>query len=86
MSVETLGPEVRAIARSGRADAADDALALLADAYFLQSAGLWTCGLALLHYRAGFGVTDERPIPEELWGEDLARAVRQGTPVRVDSA
>lgn len=86
MSVGTLGPEVAAIAASGRADAADDALALLADAYFLQSAGLWTLGLALLHYRAGFGVTDERPIPEELWGDDLGRAIRQGEPARVERA
>lgn len=86
MTVGTLGPEVAAIAGSGRADAADDALALLADAYFLQSAGLWTLGLALLHYRAGFGITDERPIPEELWGEDLTGGIRQGTPVRVEQA
>lgn len=86
MTIGTLGPELAAIAASGRADAADDALALLADAYFLQTAGLWTLGLALLHYRAGFGVTDERPIPEELWGPDLARAIAEGTPVRVESA
>lgn len=84
MSVDTLGPEITAIAASGRADAPDDALALLADAYFLQSAGLWTLGLALLHYRAGFGVTDERPIPEELWGEELTRAIRLGVPQRVE--
>ncbi len=86
MSIGTLGPELAAIAASGRADAADDALALLADAYFLQTAGLWTLGLALLHYRAGFGVSDERPIPEELWGEDLARAIREQVPVRIDHA
>lgn len=86
MTVEALGPELAAIAASGRADAADDALALLADAYFLQTAGLWTLGLALLHYRAGFGVTDERPIPEELWGPDLARAIREGAPIRLDRA
>lgn len=86
MSVDTLGPELAAIALSGRADAADDALALLADAYFLQTAGLWTLGLALLHYRAGFGVADERPIPEELWGPDLARAIREGTALRVEQA
>jgi two-component sensor histidine kinase len=86
MTVSALGPELAAIAASGRADAADDALALLADAYFLQTAGLWTLGLALLHYRAGFGVSDERPIPEELWGPDLARAIAEGTPVRVESA
>ena len=84
MSVGTLGPELAAIAASGRADAADDALALIADAYFLQTAGLWTLGLALLHYRAGFGVSDERPIPEELWGPDLARAIAGGDAVRVD--
>jgi len=35
VSIGTLGPELAAIAASGRADAADDALALLADAYFL---------------------------------------------------
>lgn len=86
MTVSALGPELAAIAASGRADAADDALALLADAYFLQTAGLWTLGLALLHYRAGFGVSDERPIPEELWGPDLARAIREGATVRVDAA
>jgi len=86
VSIGTLGPELAAIAASGRADAADDALALLADAYFLQTAGLWTLGLALLHYRAGFGVSDERPIPEELWGEDLARAIREQVPVRIDHA
>lgn len=86
MSVDTLGPEIAAIAASGRADATDDALALLSDAYFLQSAGLWTLGLALLHYRAGFGVTDERPIPEELWGDDLTAAIRTGAQVRVDRA
>jgi hypothetical protein len=84
MTTDTLGPEITAIAASGRADAPDDALALLADAYFLQSAGLWTLGLALLHYRAGFGVTDERPIPEELWGEELTRAIRLGRPQRVE--
>lgn len=84
MSVGTLGPELAAIAASGRADAADDALALIADAYFLQTAGLWTLGLALLHYRAGFGVSDERPIPEELWGPELARAIAGGDAVRVD--
>jgi two-component sensor histidine kinase len=86
VSVGAVGSELAAIAESGRADAADDALALLADAYFLQTAGLWTLGLALLHYRAGFGVTDERPIPEELWGPDLARAVADATPVRIESA
>ena len=86
MTIDTLGPELAAIARSGRADAADDALALLADAFFLQSAGLWILGLALLHYRAGFGVVDERPIPEELWGPDLARAIADRTPSRVESA
>lgn len=86
MTVDTLGPELAAIAASGRADAADDALALLADAYFLQSAGLWTLGLALLHYRAGFGVPDERPIPEELWADDLTRAIRTATPLRVERA
>jgi hypothetical protein len=86
VSIGTIGPDLAAIASSGRADAADDALALLADAYFLQTAGLWTLGLALLHYRAGFGATDERPIPEELWGADLARAIAEVTAVRVDSA
>jgi hypothetical protein len=86
VSVDTLGPELAAIAASGRADAADDALALLADAYFLQSAGLWTLGLALLHYRAGFGIGDERAIPEELWGEGITRAIRDGVPVRVEHA
>lgn len=86
MTVSTLGPELAAIAASGRADAADDALALLADAYFLQTAGLWTLGLALLHYRSGFGVSDERPIPEEVWGADLSRAIRDGVAVRVESA
>lgn len=85
-TIDTLASEVAAIAGSGRADAPDDALALLADAYFLQSAGLWTLGLALLHYRAGFGVTDERPIPEELWGDDLRAAIGQGMPVRVERA
>lgn len=83
MSV-ALSSELAAIAASGRADAADDALALLADAYFLQSAGLWTLGLALLHYRSGFGVADERPIPEELWGPDLTRALTEGVALRVD--
>lgn len=86
MTVNVLGPELAAIASSGRADAADDALALLADTYFLQTAGLWTRGLALLHYRAGFGVSDERPIPEELWGPELSRAIHEGVPARVDSA
>jgi two-component sensor histidine kinase len=86
MKVDAVGPELAAIASSGRADAADDALALLADAYFLQSAGLWTLGLALLHFRAGFGVPDERPIPEELWGPELARAIREGDAARVDAA
>ena len=86
MTVSALGPELAAIAASGRADAADDALALLADAYFLQTAGLWTLGLALLHYRAGFGVSDERPIPEELWGPELTRAIADGAPVRAESA
>ena len=85
-TLDTLGPEIAAIASSGRADAPDDALALLADAYFLQSAGLWTLGLGLLHYRAGFGVHDERPIPDELWGDDLERALRDGAPVRVERA
>ena len=84
MRVDAVGPELAAIAASGRADAADDALALLADAYFLQSAGLWTRGLALLHFRAGFGVPDERPIPEELWGDELTRALTKGEPARVD--
>lgn len=78
MRIDAVGPELTAIAASGRADAADDALALVADHYFLQSAGLWTLGLGLLHFRAGFGVPDERPIPEELWGEELTRAVRDG--------
>lgn len=86
MTVGTLGPELAAIVASRRADAADDALALLADAYFLQTAGLWTLGLALLHYRAGFGIADERPIPEELWGDDLARAIRERVAVRVEIA
>lgn len=86
MTMSALGPELASIAASGRADAADDALALLADAYFLQTAGLWTLGLALLHYRAGFGVSDERPIPEELWGTDLTRAIREGVAVRLESA
>lgn len=86
MSLGTLSSELAAIAGSGRADAADDALALLADAYFLQTAGLWSLGLALLHYRAGFGVTDERPIPEELWGPDLRRALEEGLAARVDEA
>lgn len=86
MTIDTVGPEIAAIAASGRADAADDALALLADAYFLQSASLWTLGLALLHYRAGFGVTDERPIPEELWGDELATAMRGGSPARIERA
>ena len=85
MTVSALGPELAAIAVSGRADAADDALALIADAYFLQTAGLWTLGLALLHYRAGFGISDERPIPEELWGPDLARAIADREAVRVDA-
>lgn len=85
MSIGTLGSDLSAIASSGRADAADDALALLADAYFLQTAGLWTLGLALLHYRSGFGVADERPIPEELWGPDLARALATGAAVRVEA-
>jgi hypothetical protein len=86
VTIQALGPELAAIAASGRADAADDALALLADAFFLQTAGLWTLGLALLHYRAGFGVTDERPIPEELWGPDLTRAIAEAAPARVESA
>jgi len=86
MKIDAVGPELAAIASSGRADAADDALALLADAYFLQSAGLWTLGLALLHFRAGFGVPDERPIPEELWGDDLARAIRERAAVRAETA
>lgn len=86
MSVQALTTDLAAIAASGRADAADDALALLADAYFLQTAGLWILGLGLLHYRTGFGVLDERPIPEELWGPDLARAVVDGTAVRVEEA
>ncbi len=86
MSVEALGTDLAAIAASGRADAADDALALLADAYFLQTAGLWTLGLGLLHYRTGFGITDERPIPEELWGPDLVRAISEGIAARVEVA
>jgi two-component sensor histidine kinase len=86
VTVSALGPELSAIAASGRADAADDALALLADAYFLQTAGLWMLGLALLHYRAGFGVSDERPIPDELWGPELARAVHEGVAARVEVA
>jgi two-component sensor histidine kinase len=86
MSVEALSADLAAIASSGRADAADDALALLADAYFLQTAGLWTLGLGMLHYRTGFGVTDERSIPEELWGPDLGRAVAEGTASRVEEA
>src|SRR5262249_22732463 len=53
---------------------------------FLQSAGLWTRGLALLHFRAGFGVPDERPIPEELWGDDLAGAIARGEAMRVEKA
>ncbi|MDE3113797.1 MAG: hypothetical protein KGK34_12725 [Chloroflexota bacterium] len=84
VTLGALSSELAAIAGSGRADAADDALALLADAYFLQTAGLWSLGLALLHYRAGFGVTDERPIPEELWGPDLARALAEGVAARVE--
>src|SRR5262249_27461000 len=40
-------------------------------------------GLGLLHFRAGFGVPDERPVPEELWGEDLTRAVRAGEAILV---
>jgi signal transduction histidine kinase len=86
VTVDAVGPELDAIARSGRADAADDALALLADAYFLQTAGLWTLGLALLHYRAGFGVVDERPIPEELWGADLGHAIAGAEALRLESA
>ncbi len=86
MTLGTLSSDLASIAASGRADAADDALALLADAYFLQSAGLWSLGLALLHYRAGFGVTDERPIPEELWGPDLSRALTEGIAARVEDA
>lgn len=86
MTVETLGSDLAAIAASGRADAADDALALLADAYFFQSAGLWSLGLAMLHYRAGFGVSDVRPIPDELWGQGLTRAIRERMVVRVDAA
>ncbi len=31
-------------------------------------------------------MSDERPIPEELWGEDLARAIREQVPVRIDHA
>ncbi len=85
MSVD-IAAEIAAIAASRRADAADDALALLADAYFLQTAGLWTLGLALLHYRAGFGVVDERAIPEELWGPELRRAIESGEAARVGSA
>jgi two-component sensor histidine kinase len=83
VKIDAVGPELAAIASSGRADAADDALALLADAYFLQSAGVWTRGLGLLHFRAGFGVPDERPIPEELWGPDLSRAFTEGKAVLV---
>ncbi len=84
-TVGVLTAELAAIVASRRADAADDALALLADAYFLQTAGLWTLGLALLHYRTGFGVADERPIPEELWGGELARAVAERVALRVES-
>jgi len=86
VTLAALEGELAAIAASGRADAADDALALLADAYFLQTAGLWTLGLALLHYRAGFGVPDERPIPEEAWGPELTEALRAGRALRVDEA
>lgn len=81
-----LGAELSTIARSGRADAALDALALLADAYFFQSAGLWTVGVAALHWRGGFGVPDTRAIPEELWGPELSRAIHEARVERAEPA
>jgi len=78
VSVPPLENELRAIVAAGGPGAPLDALGLLADGHGLRSAALWELGFSGLVRRDGFGGGDERPLPRELWGPDLQRAVGEG--------